>query len=256
MFKRIFILLAFAAAGLPARTAASGEVISRTDYTIALAGLPLANARFQTRRNERVYAIEAQIASTGIGDFLADTKAEMFSAGEIRDGHFHPEHFRFRYRYGKRTRSFETRFESGNVISSIIEPKRKKRKGWIAVRPEDLRAVTDPVAGLVMPAGTAPCRGRIPVYDGEARLDLKLAHKGEESFRTEGFEGPAIVCSLRYEPKSGYRRGHRDLEYVRKLKTMEIWFAKSTSMNVYAPVFLSIPTKYGTLTITATHFEG
>jgi hypothetical protein len=37
---------------------------------------------------------------------------------------------------------------------------------------------------------------------------------------------------------------------------MEIWFAKSASLNVYAPVFLSVPTKFGTVTVTATHFDG
>ena len=100
------------------------------------------------------------------------------------------------------------------------------------------------------------CRSRIAIYDGESRLDLKLARQREETFRANGYEGPAIVCNIRYEPKSGYRKGHKDVDYVRKLTTMEIWFAKSAPMNVYAPVFLSVPTKYGTLTITATHFDG
>lgn len=250
--------LTFLAASLITGSHAAGaeEVVNRTNYTIALAGLPLANAFFQARRSEETYAIDAQIASVGVGEIFADARAEMSSAGVVRKGHFRPARFMFRYRYGKRARSFETRFKGGDVVSSSIEPKQRKRKGWVPVKPEDLRAVTDPVAGLVIPASAEPCRAEIPIYDGEARLNLRLARKGEERFKTEGFEGRAIVCSIRYEPRSGYRRGHGDVEYVRKLKSMEIWFAKSAAMDVYAPVFLSVPTKYGTLTITATHFDG
>ena len=256
MSLRLSILPALLSLSLLASTGQAEDAVKHTNYTIALAGLPLANAHFQTRKDGQRYSIDAQIASTGVGEFLADTKAEMLSAGAVSDGQLKPDEFRFRYKYGKRVRSFETRFEDGNVVSTIAEPAHKKRKGWVEVRPEDLKPVTDPVAGLILPVSTDPCRSVIAVYDGEARLDLKLERKGEQKFATEGFRGDAVVCSIRYEPKSGYRRGHRDVDYVRKLKTMEIWFAKAATLRVYAPVFLSIPTKYGTLTVTATRFDG
>ncbi|MBL0372645.1 DUF3108 domain-containing protein [Rhizobium sp. KVB221] len=248
-----FLAMVFCAAQYPASAA---DVENRTNYTIALAGLPLANATFRTRKGESDYSIDAQIASAGVARLIVDTKAEMSSVGVISDSEFKPERFSFRYKYGKRIRQFHTTFAGGNVTETLMEPKQKKRKNWIPIRPQDLLSVTDPVSGLVMPADRDPCRAIIPVYDGEARLNLKLAHKREQKFQTEGFKGEAIVCSLRYEPKAGYRRGHGDIEYIRKLTNMEIWFAKSGPMNVYAPVFLSVPTKYGTLTIRATRFEG
>jgi hypothetical protein len=256
MFKRLFTVLAAMSFGLTSPAAGAEEMLNHTNYQIALSGLPLANAFFQTRKDGRTYAIDAQIASTGIGDIIADAKAEMSSAGAIRNDGFRPEKFSFRYRYGKKARSFETRFKGGNVVASIIEPPSKKKKGWIEVTPEDLRAVTDPIAGLIVPDGNEPCRSEISIYDGESRLSLKLARKRDDEFKTEGYTGAAIVCSVRYEPKSGYRRGRSDVEYARKLENMEIWFAKSTSLNVYAPVFLLVPTRYGTLTVTATHFDG
>ena len=35
---------------------------------------------------------------------------------------------------------------------------------------------------------------------------------------------------------------------------MEIWFAKADAMKVYAPVYVTVPTKYGTVTITAVKY--
>lgn len=256
MFNRFLASVAAVWFGLSAVAAQAEEPLNHTNYQIALSGLPLANAFFQTRKQGDTYAIDAQIASTGLGDIIANAKAEMSSAGAVRDGRFSPERFFFRYRYGRKVRSFETHFDKGNVVSSIVEPKRKKRKNWVEVTPADLLSVTDPIAGLVVPSEAEPCRSEVKIYDGESRLSLKLARKRDDTFKTEGFKGSAIVCSIRYEPKSGYRKGHTDVDYARKLQNMEIWFAKSGSLNVYAPVFLSVPTKYGTLTITATHFDG
>jgi hypothetical protein len=252
----VFVALAVSlAAGSPANAA---EATSRTDYAIAIAGFPVARAIFHSRRSDHDYDIEAEIASVGLTDLIAQTSAEMVSSGTLRDGEWRPERFYFRYRYGKRSRRFETEFKAGDVVSTIVEPlpALRRRKNWVPIRPEHLRAVTDPVAGLVRAANRDPCRSPIPIYDGEARIDLLLDAKRQQNFVTDGYRGQVVVCAIRYEPRSGYRRDHRDMNYVRRLKSMEIWFAKSTTMNVYAPVFLSVPTNYGTLTIKATHFEG
>jgi hypothetical protein len=237
--------------------AGAEEVHNRTNYQILLSGIPLANAFFQARRDGQSYSIDAQIATTAVAAIITESKAEMSSKGSVKDGKLESDRFLFRYKYGKRNRRFETTFADGDVKQALIEPRpKKKRKNWIPLQPGDMLAVTDPVAGLVIPADQDPCRSPIAIFDGEARLDLKLAHKSGKTFKTEGFSGPVVVCSLRYEPKAGYRKGHKDIEYVRKLANMEIWFAKSAAMNVYAPVYLSVPTSWGPLTIRATHFDG
>ncbi|MFM2278427.1 MAG: hypothetical protein RLZZ444_658 [Pseudomonadota bacterium] len=244
--------------GLAGSLAIAEEARNRTDYTIALSGLPLASAVFQAVKHSDDYEIEAQIHSTGLANVITSTKAWMRSVGTMHNGHLKPQRFFFQYHYGKRNRLFDTSFKNGNVVSSIIEPKPKesRRKNWIEIRPEHLKAVTDPIAAFISPADSDPCRAKIQVYDGEARLDLMLEAKGTDQFRTHGFSGSVIKCSLRYVPRSGYRKNHSDIEYVRKLKGIEIWFAKSAILNVYAPVFLSVPTKYGTLTMRATRFDG
>ena len=73
---------------------------------------------------------------------------------------------------------------------------------------------------------------------------------------TWGFDGKVVVCGMRYTPLSGYRKGSRETEFLKRLKRMEIWFAKSERMNVYAPVYFSVPTRFGTLTMKASRFDG
>lgn len=257
MLKPAVLFITLVSMVLSSGQAGAEVVQNRTNYQILLSGIPLANAFFQASRDGQSYSVDAQIATNKVAAIIAETKAEMSSKSTLKNGKLESSRFLFRYKYGKRNRRFETTFAGGDVKEALIEPQPKsKRKNWIPLQPADMLAVSDPIAGLVIPADQDPCRSPIPIFDGEARVDLKLARKADKTFKTEGFSGPVVVCSLRYEPKSGYRKGHKDIEYVRKLTNMEIWFAKSASMNVYAPVYLSVPTSWGPLTIRATRFDG
>lgn len=234
------------------------QIRHRADFDIQLAGLPFARAQFNSLRNDNLYEIQVDFQSAGVGELVSDLTAELVSTGVIGERGLQSQRYYLQYRKGKRHRRFETEFKDGDVVATRIEPERdrSKQKNWVAVTPDDLKAVTDPLAGLIQPASSDPCKPLIPVYDGETRLDIELSAKGVEKFKTEGFDGKVVICSMRYTPLSGYRRGSNEAEFLKRLKSMEIWFAKSDRMNVYAPVFFSVPTRFGTLTMKATHFDG
>ncbi|MBX9458292.1 MAG: DUF3108 domain-containing protein [Rhizobium sp.] len=245
--------------GLAAPSPASAEPLRhRADFDIQLAGLPFARASFTSVRDDNLYEIEVNFQSAGVGQVVSDMTAELMSSGVIAKSGLQSQRYYLQYRKGERHRRFEADFKDGDVIATRVEPPRdrSKQRNWIPVSASDLKAVTDPLAGLIQLADSDPCKPVIPVYDGESRLDINLDRKGEEPFKTEGFDGTVVVCAMRYTPLAGYRKGSREAEFLKRLKRMEIWFAKSDRMNVYAPVFFSVPTRFGTLTMKATRFDG
>ena len=161
-----------------------------------------------------------------------------------------------RPRSGKRGRAIDVTFHNGNVVQASMVPARMKPANWVPVSSADMRAVLDPISGLIIPAGSRICPKTLPIFDGESRMDLKLTSKGTKPYSTKGFEGEVIVCGIRFVPRSGYKKGREDVEYLRNLKSMEIWFAKADAANVYAPVYVKIPTKLGPVTVSATRFGG
>lgn len=254
-----FIALVFTLAGSATALPARAEPLRhRADFDIQLAGLPFARATFFSLRNDNLYEIEVNFTAAGVGQVVTDMTAELVSTGVIGKRGLETERYYLQYRRGDRHRRFEAEFKDGDVVATRIEPQRdrSRQRNWVPVTPEDLKSVTDPLAGLIQPAGSDPCKPLIAVYDGEARLDINLARKGVERFRTTGFDGKVVVCAMRYTPLAGYRKGSREQEFLKRLKRMEIWFAKSDRMNVYAPVFFSVPTRFGTLTMKATRFDG
>lgn len=247
------LLLSASLAGGPAL---AGDVAHDTEYSISLAGLPIARARFHTELESRRYTISGTLESAGLADIFARTNGRTTVSGRVEADRLRAEDYSVRYQSGSKTRAIDVTFRNGNVVSATLTPKKSTPKNWIPVSPADLRGVLDPLSGLIIPEGTRVCPSTLPIFDGESRLDIRLVDKGSKPFSTKGFKGDAIVCGLRFVPKSGYRKGRRDVEYLRKLETMEIWFAKADAVKVYAPVYARIPTAVGPVTVSATRFEG
>jgi hypothetical protein len=252
--KSIFMAATIAFAGVSPSLAA--EARHTSEYSINLGILPIAKASFSTRMNGPNYSISGSFSSAGLASILADISGKTTISGAKRGHRLQANTYSLVYKDGKRVRTYDVVYRNGNVTSTTVKPEPKARPdNWVNVKDGDLRSVLDPISGLIIPAGGRICPSRLPIYDGESRLDLVLSPSGTKPFKTNGFSGDAVVCKARYVPKSGYRQGRKDIEYLKSI-SMEIWFAKSDNMDVYAPVYAIIPTRVGQVYITATKYGG
>ncbi|MDH7807760.1 DUF3108 domain-containing protein [Agrobacterium tumefaciens] len=252
--KSIFMAVTMAFAGVSPSLAA--EARHTSEYSINLGILPIAKASFSTRMNGPNYSISGSFSSAGLASILADISGKTTISGAKRGHRLQANTYSLVYKDGKRVRTYDVVYRNGNVTSTTVKPEPKARPdNWVNVKDGDLRSVLDPISGLIIPAGGRICPSRLPIYDGESRLDLVLSPSGTKPFKTNGFSGDAVVCKARYVPKSGYRQGRKDIEYLKSI-SMEIWFAKSDNMDVYAPVYAVIPTRVGQVYITATKYGG
>ncbi|MCM2293491.1 DUF3108 domain-containing protein [Allorhizobium sp. BGMRC 0089] len=226
-----------------------------TEYRVTILGIPVARAAFATDIDTPSYSITGTISSAGITTLFVSLLATTTVKGQIVGDRLSPSTYRLVYTRGKKTRIYDVGYSHGDVTRTTIAPEpHRDPDRWIPVSPADLKSVLDPLGGLILPGNANLCHQTLPIYDGESRLDLVLSPKGKASFSAGKTSGEAIVCGVRYVPKSGYSRGRDDIEYLRKATSMEIWFAPTGTMNLYAPVYARIPTRIGPLSITATKF--
>jgi hypothetical protein len=257
MFRaHLAILSSLLVAVGPVSTAVAAEVRHVTRYNVSLGILPVASADFSSAFNGDQYSITGTIRSSGVAQLLSPITAKTSVTGRVEQDRLQADTYNLVYTSGKRTRVYDVTYRNGNVTdTTITPPPRRNRNNWVPVTPKDLRSVLDPLSGLIFPEGAKLCQGRVPVYDGESRMDLVLKQQGTKPFETEGFKGDVIVCSVRYMPRSGFRRGRSDIEYLKKTP-MEVWFAKAEAANVYAPIYARIPTRMGQLHVTAARYGG
>ncbi|MGK9053337.1 DUF3108 domain-containing protein [Neorhizobium petrolearium] len=242
--------------GLAAVPLGSAEIKHVSEYDISLGILPIATASFASEFNSRDYKITGKFRSSGIVNIISRISAETNVIGRMQADKLQADRYNLVYSNGRRTRVYDVEYRNGDVTETTIKPApRRNPETWIPVTEKDLHAVLDPLSGLIFPADAKVCPSRLPIYDGESRMDLVLTPKGTRPFSTDGFKGEAIVCSILYVPKSGFRRGRSDIEYLKKTP-MEIWFAKAQSVNVYAPVYARIPTRMGEVYVKAVKYGG
>ncbi|WP_119943450.1 DUF3108 domain-containing protein [Neorhizobium sp. NCHU2750] len=247
----LLLSLSLAASAVPALSA---DITQVTEYDITLGILPIGTAKFSSEFDGNDYKINGIFQSGGIVNVIKKVSAETNVAGRISGDRLQADRYNLVYKLGKRTRIYDVIYQNGNVTDTTIKPPpRRNPDNWIPVAPGDLKSVLDPLSGLIFPAGAKICSGRVPVYDGESRMDLVLKQEGTKPYETKGFKGEVTVCSVRYEPKSGYRKGRSDIEYLRQTP-MEVWFAKGDDATVYAPIYARIPTRMGPLYITAARY--
>lgn len=244
-------LLAVFASGVSVSAARAATSSVTTDYEISLAGLSIAKASFVTRIDGSNFNINGQFATSGLARIVKRIQGTATVSGALKGDAFVANSYETRYLSGHEQKSYDVSFSNGKVTGYHANPNREKSTDWVALTPEDLARAVDPLSGLIVPATGQICQGTVPIFDGEMRTNLTLYDKGTRPFSAGGQMMDARVCGFRVQPKSGFRKGKSDMDYVAKLKDMEIWFAKSTIANVYAPVKIKISTGFGSFIISA-----
>lgn len=250
------LILTAVLSGLAATPAGTAGIRHVSEYDISLGLLPIASASFSSEFNDRDYKVSGSFKSSGLVNLFSRVSADTSVSGSVQGQKLQASAYSLVYTSSKRTRTYTVSYRNGDVVATTIKPEPKARPdNWVPVGDGDLRSVLDPLSGLLFVDGAQICPSRLPIYDGESRMDLVLTSKGTKPFQTNGFKGEAIVCEVRYEPKSGYRKGRSDIEFL-KTARMEVWFAKPANGTVYAPVYARIPTKVGDVYVTAVKYGG
>ncbi len=183
----------------------SAEIRHVSEYDISLGILPIAKASFASEFTSSDYKITGTFKSAGIVNIISRISAETSVSGRMQADKLQADRYNLVYSAGKRTRVYDVEYRNGNVTETTVKPEPTRNpETWIPVTDKDLRAVLDPLSGLIFPGDAKVCPSQLPIYDGESRMDLVLTPKGTKPFSTDGFKGEAIVCSIRYLPRSGF----------------------------------------------------
>nr|WP_316656525.1 DUF3108 domain-containing protein [uncultured Gellertiella sp.] len=240
------------AGGVAAGPGEAAALTQKTEYRIAIGGLPVARAVFNTTLEHSRYLISGHVNTSGLVDLIADIKADTSVSGTMGgSGYLRAHAYDLTYSSGHKTRVYRVNFRGGRVTGNSIDPEPVRPPDWVPVTARQLTSVLDPISGLVFPEGKKVCPRSLPIFDGETRMDLKLSKKGMKPFNIDGYKGEALVCGVRFVPKGGYKQGRKDIEFLRKSSQMEIWFASAGNIRLTAPVYVRIPTQIGMLTISA-----
>lgn len=243
---------------LLAGPASADAPVYRGEFTLSFLGLTVARMNFDSRIDQTSYSIKGEVSSAGLGAFFYDTRGTLAATGRFAGKRVEAENFRAEYRYDGKPTLVDIRFSGGNVVKVVNDPPLKKRgRDWVPIGPDDLKSTVDPVAATMVKADRLEdvCKGSARMFDGELRADLSLAFVNTGNISVKGFDGPTVTCRMKFTPAAGYRKGRRALEHLRTKSRIMVTFAEVGKTGVYAPIFATIGTQIGTITVRARRFE-
>lgn len=252
------LTVALAGAAPSASVARTEPKSFRGEYAVTYLGLTVARSEMVSKIEGDNYSIEGSVATAGLGKIFDDTKATLSVNGRLSAKGVTPVRASTNYKHEKKSKSLTISFAKGNVVATeMVPPPKPRGKDWIPVTDAQLRSVLDPLSAFLVTAKDMGevCSKPLKLYDGEMRVDLKLSHQETADVKLDGYQGPAVTCSARFSPVSGYRANKKSVKFMRDKGRISITFAPLGATGVYAPIRASVGTEIGTLTLQARKVE-
>ena len=239
---------------------AQGRLDAR--YAVTLAGVPVGRGAWVIDIAENQFTAAASGKTTGLLQMFASGQGSGASRGLMVGGSPVPSTFAASITYSKKTEEIRITLGSGDVKDYAITPATPADPDRVPVTEAHIHGVSDPmtaslvrVPGTGNPVGPLACQRTTAVFDGRMRYNLQFAYKRMEQVKADkGYEGPAVVCAVRFVPIAGFVPHRSAIKYLAAQRDMEVWFAPVANTRVLVPYRVSIPTMIGVGVLEATQF--
>ena len=255
-----------ATAVLTVAEARSADAQSKLEarYTAYLAGVPLGRGVWVIDVAGDHYASSATGKTVGLLQVFSSGQGSVAANGTVNGGKPVSATYSATVVTEKRSDQVQMALASGTVKEYSAVPVWPPVPDRVPVADAHRRGVVDPMSAALMPvAGNGDpvrpeaCNRSLAIFDGRGRFDLTLSYKRMERVKTEkGYEGPVVVCMVRYHPVAGHRTGRWAIKFLAETRDIEVALAPIGPTRVLVPYRVSIPTSIGTATLEANQFVG
>jgi Protein of unknown function (DUF3108) len=228
-------------------------------YSIRLIGLPIGIGSVSAHFSGDAYSIEARGKLTGLANMVGHANGASTGKGMFVGQHISPRAYATTAVNSSTTRTIRMALAGNSATGVEIAPPFDEKPDRIPLSPADTRNIVDPVGAFaIRTASGAPdasvCQRTLPIFDGWTRFDIALSYAGVKDVSAKGYDGKAVVCSVRYTPISGHRRDRPATKFMQDNRDMEVWMAPVGATKVFMPFHISVRTMIGTVTVDATQF--
>jgi hypothetical protein len=241
---------------------ASAQARLEAEYTASISGIPIGRGNWVIEIAEDQYTAAASGATTGILRFFTGARGSSAARGSFSGAQPVATSYVATIDYDRKIDDVRIALTGGNVKDFSAEPPLPPNPERIPVSDSDRRGVVDPMSSTLShvggngdPVSPEACGRKVSVFDGRVRYDLRSEFKRIEMVKAEkGYQGPAVVCAVYFEPISGYVPNRPVIRYLIELRDAQVWLAPIAGTRVLVPFRFAIPTPLGTGVLQATQF--
>lgn len=251
---------ALAAAGLAillSAPAAAQTVDARASYVLTLGGINIAAMDVDLTDDGSRYRLDLAANVAGLGSLVASGTAKASSAGRSTSPQLSSQEFDLETRADGELFSVDVSFEAGSVASFKVEPPIIDNYDRIPIERSHLTGVGDFLAAFVLKGGALDeklCQRRTGIFTGVERFDIAMSPAGtdEATSPRTGYQGPVVLCSVRYLPISGHFTTSEITNYLAESGRIVIWYAPLGDTGYFIPYRVLLGTNMGDLSMVLT----
>jgi hypothetical protein len=253
--------LALLSLAVPQAASAQGRLEAR--YEATLAGIPVGKGAWTIEIADDQFSAAASGGTAGLLKAFSGGSGTSASQGRIVNGALVPTGYTATTVTAKKSESIRMALVNGYVKDFAIDPEPPVDADRIPVTDAQRHGVFDPMTGSMLRVpgngdlmGPDACHAGQAIFDGRMRYELKLDFKRVESVRAEkGYQGPAVVCAIYFQPVSGYIPDRPVIKYLAAQRNMEVVLVPIAGTRVLVPYRVMVPTPLGMAVLEATQFH-
>ena len=246
---------------VPQAASAQGRLEAR--YEATLAGIPVGKGAWTIEIADDQFSAAASGGTAGLLKAFSGGSGTSASQGRIVNGALVPTGYTATTVTAKKSESIRMALVNGYVKDFAIDPEPPGDADRIPVTDAQRHGVFDPMTGSMLRVpgngelmGPDACHAGQAIFDGRMRYELKLDFKRVESVRAEkGYQGPAVVCAIYFQPVSGYIPDRPVIKYLAAQRNMEVVLVPIAGTRVLVPYRVMVPTPLGMAVLEATQFH-
>ena len=259
IFRAIFAFVIFFLVSLPflVISAQAAPANANARYIVSLGGINVAKVKINFKDNNKNYELDLSANISGVGSLVASGSATANSSGTSNNNSLRPNKLNITTQAKSDRFAVAVQYKGGNASGFQVMPPLVNDIGRVAIERKDLRNVTDPLGAFILKASSFDeklCRQKLNIFSGLERFDIKMKFVEAQmaTSKKTAYQGPVILCSLRYVPISGHYENSEITKYLAKSKRFLIWYAPMGNSGHYIPYRILIGTSAGDLSMVLT----
>lgn len=263
--RRSAVFAASLALALGASVASAQQTRLDAAYSVYLTGIPIGQGAVILDLNESGFAAAGTAKFTGLVRMIAKGEGTSTVRGSFMDNRIVSSLYSMQSNSSERSEKVDITVVNGFAKEfSVLPPPKDLDQNRVPITPAARTNVVDPLSAGLMLASTPgdvlnpeSCNRTLPIFDARFRYDVVLSYLRTEQApkKTDGYQGPVLVCQARYVPIAGHRTDRPQVQQLANNRELFVWLAPVTGTRVLVPIKVSIATGIGTMVVEATRFR-
>lgn len=228
------------------------------EYSVTMGGTQVANVTVNLDDDGSSYNLSGSARITGLARLLASGSARLQSSGDSTSAGLRSQRFSLLTRASGEDFTVAITYASGNVDTFKVDPPIINNIDRVPIERKQLvgnmndMAAAFVIKGEKLDAGV--CDRQMQIFTGVERFNLKLSYaKGDEATsKRTGYQGPVVLCNVRYTPVSGHYTSSEVTQDLVNKERILIWYAPLATPGYFIPYRALVTTESGDLSVVLT----